>query len=81
MKKAKFKFQEKSDNFHFFASSIAEWRVDTNLDDLLRFMKKDSFPFIVYRVELPSNAEYGIRNYTPDIDPEKLIEVGFWSFD
>jgi len=81
MQKEKLNFEEEPENFHFFASSVAEWRTEKNLDDLLRVMKKADFPFIVFRVELPANAGYGIRNFMPDIDPKKLIKIGFWSFD
>jgi hypothetical protein len=64
--------------FHYFASSLASWRTGTDLDKLIADMKRENFPFNVYRVELPETAAYAINYYTPQVDPEQLHHVGFW---
>jgi len=63
---------------HYFASSVAEWATDTDLESLLKRMKRESFPFAVYRVKLPETAGYKIESYRPVVDADKLTYVGFW---
>ena len=61
MSKAKQKLQytydHKNERFHFFASSIAEWSVNKNIDDLIKHMVKAGFPFVVWYVPIPVTAE------------------------
>jgi hypothetical protein len=64
--------------FHYFASSLASWKIDTDLDKLIADMKRDGFPFNVYRVDLPGTATYKINHYQPQVAPERLHHVGFW---
>lgn len=64
--------------FHYFASSIASWKTGDDLDKLIADMKRDGFPFNVFRVDLPGTATYKIAYYRPEVAPEKLHHVGFW---
>lgn len=66
------------EHFHYFASSVAEWRTGTDLDALIKAMKRGGFPFNIYRVDLPETAEYEIDYYRPQVGPGKLHFVGFW---
>ena len=54
MSKAKRKLQyicdHKNEGFHFFASSIAEWCVHDNLEELVKVMKKEGFPFALWHI-------------------------------
>lgn len=63
---------------HWYATSIADWRVDDNLETLIARMKGLGFDFQIWRVSLPIDAEYRISNYAPEVPPEKLHFVGFW---
>lgn len=54
--------------FHFYASSIAEWKTGTDLVKLLKFMQHEKFEFVVYYVPLPEDAEYDIKSYVPAVD-------------
>lgn len=56
---------EQEQGFHFYASSAAHWKTDTNVDTLLAFMKKDRLPFTVWYVPLPPDASYRISMYAP----------------
>lgn len=56
---------EQKQGFHFYASSVACWKTDTNVDALLAYMKKDRLPFTVWYVPLPSDAGYKISMYAP----------------
>ena len=53
---------------HYFGSSIAEWRVNENKDELIKGMKKYGYSFTVYFVPLPIKAHYKIRNYQPVVE-------------
>jgi hypothetical protein len=64
--------------FHYFASSAAQWLTGTDLDEILGKMKRDGYPFNVYRVDLPASATYKINYYRPQVAPERLHHVGFW---
>jgi hypothetical protein len=64
--------------FHYFASSLASWKTGTDLDKLIADMKRDGFPFNVYRVDLPPSATYKINQFQPQVAPERLHHVGFW---
>lgn len=63
---------------HWYATSIAEWAVDDNLDRLIAKMKRAGYDFNVFRVEQPLDASYKIESYTPQVAPGELHFVGFW---
>lgn len=62
--------------YHYFASSVAQWRVDTDLVALLHDMAEAGYDFNVWLVHKPQNATYKIKAYAPDV--EKLEFVGFF---
>lgn len=57
---------------HFFASNFAEWKVGTDLPQLLKDITKSSrhlgAPFNLFYVPLDSAAQYKIHNYQPVVD-------------
>lgn len=55
-------------DFHFYASSIAEWRTGTDLVKLIKTMQSDDFEFVIYYVPLPADAPYNIKSYIPAVD-------------
>jgi len=63
---------------HYFATSVAEWHTGTDLDALLRRMKREPYSFNVYRIDLPESAAYEIEYYKPQVEGDKLHWVGFW---
>lgn len=63
---------------HFYATSFASWKVNTNLDALVRAMKREGYPFNVFRLDLPIDSDYRIQEYTPQVDRSKIHFVGFW---
>jgi hypothetical protein len=70
------KSQEDREPFHFFASSVAEWRTSENLDELIATMKKLEYPFNLFFVPIAATAEYEIRQYSPRVEGTKFL--GFW---
>jgi len=58
---------------HFFASSVAEWKADTNLDKLLRFMKGGNMTFSLWFVPCDIDTEYEIDWYKPLFDGAIMI--------
>lgn len=62
--------------FHFFASSTAEWYVDTDLEALIRRMKKFDYPFNLFYVPADSKDPYAIKAYAPQVPG--TVFLGFW---
>lgn len=52
---------------HFYATSICQWKVSENMEELVSAMKKDGFIFVVFWVPLPVDAEYEINSFSPDV--------------
>lgn len=50
-------------NRHFFAASIRTWKVDTDIEKLIRFMKKEKYPFSLYLVPVGMDMDYDIGLY------------------
>jgi hypothetical protein len=53
---------------HFFASSVATWVTTTperNLKQVLDLMEKEGYPFNLFSVPLPYDADYEIKMYQP----------------
>lgn len=65
----------KTKGFHFFASSIAEWRTDTDLTKLISFMQQEQFDFAVYYVPLHEELNYEIRAYIPAVEGIEFLGV------
>lgn len=65
------------DNKHFYASSVYTWKVDTDLDALLKYMKAEGAPFQVILVPLPVKAHYEIEYYMPQV--KGCVSLGLWS--
>jgi len=62
-----------TNNRHFFAASIGNWNVDTDIEKLIRRMKKDKLPFSLWYVPRDINADYELENYAPKIKGALLL--------
>ena len=60
---------------HFYASSIATWMVDSDLGELIRRMKTETFDFFVCMVPTYLEAPYNIYHYLPQIEGTEVICV------
>ncbi len=67
--------------FHFFASSAADWRTGTNLEEVIRQMKSLGYPFNLFKVHLPATAAYKISRYQPDVPDEQLDFIAFYDIE
>ena len=67
------KYVNTLDTGHYYASSVAEWHVDNDLEKLIKFFKSEDFPFTISFVPLPIDADYEIRNYAPDVAGRVVI--------
>ena len=56
------------DGGHFYASSLGEWRVDTDLSALIKKMERGGMNFVVVWVPLPIEAHYEIEYYRPVVE-------------
>jgi len=56
---------------HFFASNFGEWKCDTDLPELIKFITKSckqfskNTEFVLYFVPVSIDAVYEISNYAP----------------
>lgn len=77
-KRRKFKLKPPGDG-HYYASSVAEWRVHDDIELLMGSMKAGGFPFVLIWVPLPIDADYQIDHFVPEVEgciklAEYLIE-------
>ena len=58
-------------DYHFYASSCATWVTttpDRGLDVVLKMMDKEGYPYNLYIVPGPHDAEYEIKMYCPQVE-------------
>lgn len=61
--------------FHFMATSVAEWKVDTDIRNLIRYMQKAKFfPYNIFYIPLDIKEPYRIEYFTPQV--EGRIHIG-----
>jgi len=64
------------EEFHFFASSVAEWIATTNrreLPDLIEYMEKAGYAYTLWLVPGPWSMNYEIKHYTPQAIGAKIL--------
>jgi len=54
--------------FHFFATSAAEWHVDSDIKRLIKFMDKQGFEYGLWYVPDDINANYEIKYFVPQVE-------------
>jgi hypothetical protein len=65
-----------SEEFHFFASSVADWIVTTDtrtLPDLIEFMDKAGYPYSLWMVPGNWDSHYEIKWYAPQVEEAKFL--------
>ena len=80
----KYTFKNESENldypFHFFASNFSEWRVHSDVSELIRQMQKENQSFKVWQVRKPIVASYGIKNFGPDLRDSEYDYLGSYIY-
>lgn len=59
------------DTFHFFAASVAQWattKPDRDLRQLLKLMDRDGYPYNLFLVPAPYDANYDIEWFQPKVE-------------
>jgi hypothetical protein len=63
--------QNHPDKSHFFASSVCTW-ITTNekrdLRQLIKHMDKEGYPYNLFFVPVPHDADYEIKVYQPQVE-------------
>ncbi len=67
-------------NYHFFTSSTANWQTHGSLRECMRLQENrdkqatymQPCAYSVFKVDLPADAEYGIKNYAPNLDADQV---------
>lgn len=54
--------------FHFYATSAAEWLVDTDIRAIMRAMDRSGLEYGVWFVPADIKAEYEISQYRPVVE-------------
>ena len=60
----------KDKDFHFYASSIAQWATTNDTRDLpalIDLMDKDGYTYSLFRVPVPHDTDYDIQMYQPQV--------------
>lgn len=60
--------REGTPRHHFFASSLAQWKVSYDLASLIDSLKGEGYPFNVWLVPGDITRQYKIEYYTPQVD-------------
>ena len=58
---------------HYFSSSVAEWRVSTDLKKLTEDMKKSGFEFTLWRLPVSIDADYEIKYFVPQVEGREYL--------
>jgi hypothetical protein len=81
----KYSFKNESEKldypFHFFASSFSEWRVHSDVSELIRLMKKEKISFKIWQVRKPIDAHYPIRHGGPVVNDADYDYLGSYLYE
>ncbi len=44
------------------------WKIDTDIEKLIRTMKKEGYPFHLWLVPVGMDMDYDIENYAPKVE-------------
>jgi hypothetical protein len=61
------------EDWHFFSTSTAHWRKGVNLEEQIRFHKKQGYTFLIYLVPCKEDVPYEINEYAPQVDGSFII--------
>ena len=64
---------------HFYASSVADWKTGTDIEEVLKHMRRERFPFSVWYVPVPEQSAYTIRGYGPAV--KGAVRIARYGFD
>lgn len=53
--------------FHFFGSSVEQWRVETDIWKLIAFFKRYNEEFTLWRLPVPQSTHYNIVLFRPEV--------------
>tara|TARA_R100000664_G_C2757510_1_gene145785 strand:- start:350 stop:736 length:387 start_codon:yes stop_codon:yes gene_type:complete len=79
--------------YHFFGSNVFRWRTSNDIYEVFDYFTNMGenehrsgtvafcCNFHVWKVDLPSNAEYEIENYRPIVASEALTYLGQWEIE
>ena len=54
--------------YHYYATSMAEWRVGYDLLTLIQRMKREPFAFVIFLVPGAKDISYELDNYVPQVE-------------
>lgn len=55
-------------NFHFYGSSVCEWKTSPDVHEVINHFKKGAEPYTLYFVPVGGDAEYPIKWYAPQVE-------------
>lgn len=64
------------DQFHFYASSVADWATTNKTRDLralIKIMDKFGYSYSLFLVPVPHDAAYEIKAYQPQVEGTKWL--------
>jgi hypothetical protein len=63
-------------SFHFYAANAGTWRVNNNVEELIKEMRTDKLGFMLTYVPLPIASNYEINFWTPQV--EGVVYLGYY---
>jgi hypothetical protein len=54
--------------FHIYGSSVAEWKTSESIHEVIEWFERSHYPYSLFYVPLPNDAEYEIRHYAPQVE-------------
>ena len=64
---------------HYFASTPSTWRTGTNLEELLKLIKAERQPYMIFLVPTDEDSNYEIELYQPQVKGTVLIAGNQWA--
>jgi hypothetical protein len=62
---------------HFFLTSVAQWLTtgpDRTLAQAVKAMDKDGYPYTIWAIPAPPDADYEIEEYRPKVEGALFME-------
>lgn len=66
-----------TEQFHFFASSVATWKALPDLRELIKFMDKEKFTYSIWYLPIPHGTDYDITYYTPQVEGRVYLGINY----
>ena len=61
------------EDWHFFSTSVANWRTGVDLEEQIRYHKGAGYDFLIYLVPCKEEDTYDLEDYAPQVPGSFII--------